>query len=272
MTAWFLPIRVLIYALALLAIAACYSWNGADPFLWFASIRNLSFLFVSGWVTTYILHKLGLADRSRPEHRLITSLILFLLFEPLLPWWVFILLGVTTELFQRILRVTGGPLFNPAALSTFVFSFFGFFPSWWGTNFSPRLPLIPEGISIAVFITIPLALYVVYKYKRLRISLATGLTFAIIFLLLLRESPLFIILDGTLIFFLLIMAVEPKTSPVLPKEQIFFGMIVGGLIPIGIYFHWLEAYVMALLIGNLYTKRVFLTSLLSPCKAKSSPI
>lgn len=270
MTPWLLPIRILVYILALLAIMASFSWNGTDPLSWLTSLRNFFLIFASGWLVTYILQKIDLATWSRAEHRIITALILFLLFDPLFSWWIFILLGVTTELLQRLLRVPGGPVFNPAALTAFVMSFFGFFPSWWGTNFSPRLPLIEEGISIAVLITLPLASYVVYKYKKHWISIAAVLAFTLVYVILLKESPLFIVLDGTLIFFLLVMAVEPKTTPILQKEQVIFGIIVGSLISIGIYFHWLEAYTMALLIGNLYTRRTFLRNLFTPHSTQPS--
>jgi|SRR6185369_11386092 len=269
----FLPINILICALLILALGASYSWNGFDITLWGESFRNFIFIFFSGWFITFILVRLGLAAESRKENRIITSLILFLLFDAVAPWWIFILLGAVTDLMERLLRVPGGPLFNPAALGALFFSFFGYFPSWWGTNFSPRYSLMEGALSIATFVTIPFTFYVAYKYKKFWISLSALISFSIVYLLLFQKSPLFILLDGTLLFFLLVMAIEPKTTPIVTKDQLTFGLLIGVLIPLGMYFNWLEAYTLALLIGNLYTRRNFFFSLFvsSPPSSVSSP-
>lgn len=259
----FLPIKLILYTLVVLALGASASWNLNDPGLWFDSLRNFMLLLFSGWLMTVLLEHFHLGSKSRTEHRIITMFILFLLFDSLAPWWVFAALGAVTEGLQRLVRTPTGPLFNPAALGALALSFFGFFPSWWGTNFSPRISLIlPEGISLAFFITLPLAGYVAYKYKKLWIPASATVMFFLAYSLLFRESPLFILLDGTLAFFFLVMAVEPKTSPNTQHEQILYGSIIGLLIPLGLIFHWLEAYLIALLAANLYTKRAFLKSLL----------
>jgi Na+-translocating ferredoxin:NAD+ oxidoreductase RnfD subunit len=66
-----------------------------------------------------------------------------------------------------------------------------------------------------------------------------------------QANPLFILVEGTLLFFLLVMAIEPKTSPILPKQQYIFGAVLGLLVVAGLKFGAVEPYAAALLVCNL---------------------
>ncbi len=266
-----LPINILVIFLQVLALWSSYAWSGTDVSSWAIQIRNLALLFTSGLLIRFLIVK-GIDPQAtfRLEHRIITTLILFLLFDSFSPWWVFFALGVVTEACQYFFRTTGGPLWNPAALGTLILSIFGFFPSWWGVNPAPRIPLFGEEISIIAFFTLACAGYVAYRYRKLAISVAALVAFSLVYTILFGQNPLYIALEGTLLFFLLVMVPEPKTSPNTKKEQIVYGMLVGSLVAIGLFFHFIEAYVIALLIGNLYNHRRFLWKLLPLTKEPKS--
>lgn len=251
-----LPINILIILLLILVLGASFSWSQADGTPLLTHARNLASLFLAGLVVRTLIQKfIDPAVSFRLEHRIITALILFLLFDPLLPWWIFPLLGIITETGQYFFRVSSGPIFNPAAFGAIILSLFGYLPAWWGVNFSPKFPLLGVDVSIAALFTLLLAGYVAHRYRKLPITVSALLVFSLSYFLLLEQSPLYIMLEGTLLFFLLVMATEPKTSPIPPREQYVYGALIGLLVSIGIYFHFIEAYVIALLLGNLYTKR-----------------
>jgi Na+-translocating ferredoxin:NAD+ oxidoreductase RnfD subunit len=263
MKQWLLPINILIFFLSFLALGACFSWSGSDLSSWFIHVRNFTLLVATGFVVRFLLRTL--IDPTiffRREHRLITVLILFLLFDPTSPWWVFPLVRLVTELAQYFLRTPGGPVFNPAAFGTILVSFFDILPSWWGVNQPPRFLLAGEEISIFAFFTLFGAGYVAYRYRKLPLCITAFLSFLIFYPLIVGESPLYIAFEGTLLFFLLVMAPEPKTSPVPTKDQIVYGLIVGLLIPLGLFLNFTESFLTALLLGNLYTHRKFLLGLL----------
>ena len=251
-----LPINILIILLSILVLGASFSWSQADGTPLVTHARNLVSLFLAGLVVRTLIQKfIDPVVSFRLEHRIITALILFLLFDPLLPWWIFPLLGIITEAGQYFFRVLSGPIFNPAAFGAIVLSLFGYLPAWWGVNFSPKFPLLGVDVSIAALFTLLLAGYVAHRYRKLPIAVSALLMFSLSYFLLLEQSPLYIVLEGTLLFFLLVMATEPKTSPIPPREQYLYGALIGLFVSVGIYFHFIEAYVIALLLGNLYTKQ-----------------
>src|SRR3989338_7140170 len=168
----FLPIRFLVIFLVLLALGACFSFGSSDSAAWLILARNLVLLTASSYTLYFFCQKFRLTAPTRLEHRIITLLILFLLFDPQLPWWIFLVLGGATELLQRLIRTSSEPIFNPAALGGLALSFFGFAPSWWGVNYAPHFLLFGYDISIAMFLTLPFAGYVAYSYRKLAIVLA----------------------------------------------------------------------------------------------------
>lgn len=263
MKQWLLPINILIAFLSMLAFWAVFMWSGNDPASWMIHARNLAGLIIPGFIVRFLIRRFIDPNAFfRREHRIITVLILFLLFDPTSPWWYFPIVRTVTELAQYFLRTTGGPLFNPAALGTVIVSFFGLLPSWWGTNPAPRFPLFGEELSLAAFFTLVCAGYVVYRYRKFAISLAALAAFALTYIILFNQSPLYIALEGTLLLFLLVMVPEPKTSPNMRNDQLIYGALVGTLVAFGLFFHFTESFLTALLLGNLYTHRKFLLGLL----------
>ena len=92
--------------------------------------------------------------------------------------------------------------------------------------------------------------YVVYKYRKLPLVLSSLVGVLLFSSLFLTVSPAFLLLDGTLLFFITVMVVEPKTSPVILREQIVFGLLLAVLVVLGMSRYWVEPYVIALLVCN----------------------
>ncbi|MDP3957520.1 MAG: RnfABCDGE type electron transport complex subunit D [bacterium] len=254
----FLPIHLLIIFLALLTWGALLNWSGLPNASWLAHIRNFVAIFLSGYILSHILQRVLGFSHLRIEHRIITTFILFLLIDPIHPWWVFFGLGIFVELAERLIRSQAGPIFNPAALTAFVFGYLGYYPGWWGMNFQPNLSLIPGGMSIAMLLTVPLAGYVAYRYKKHHIVFSFLVTFLVAYILFFKEIPIFFLLEGTMAFFLLVMVIEPKTSPVIKKEQYIYGAIIGLGMPLVMQTGWFEATLGTLLLANLYTARKYI--------------
>jgi hypothetical protein len=273
---WTSPIRILVVFLALLTIAASVSWAGTQTSMWLQLVLNLVLLLGSSWGTFMVLEKFGLAKATRWEHRVITALILFLLFDSSLAWYVFVFLGVISEATQRLIRLPTGPVFNPAAVTAALATLLGWYPGWWGVSFAPRLMIFGPGLSIATFVTVPVATYVAWKYKKLPIMGIAAVSFGVLYGLFARINPAFMLLEGTLAFFLLVMAVEPKTSPVLLKEQLIFGGALGGLMAIAIFLAWPEPNCMPLLICNLvfnlYRNRKWVVKKFQPTPPVAAPV
>lgn len=255
MRKFFTPLLILIYFLILLSFGAIWSYAETDIRLWGIQFFHLALLFGTSVALYYLVRILDPGAKLTISHRIITTLILFLLFDPSSPWWTFVLLRIATEIAERFLRTLFGPVFNPAAFGLLLLSFLGFSSSWWGVSFAPRFPFLGVDISIALFLTLPFAGYVAYKYKKLEIVLTAFVSFALVYTLIFQDFPLFVLLEGTLIFFLLVMAVEPKTSPSTPREKYIYGALVGILAPIFIFYHLSEALILALCIANLYRHR-----------------
>jgi Na+-translocating ferredoxin:NAD+ oxidoreductase RnfD subunit len=112
---------------------------------------------------------------------------------------------------------------------------------------------------------------VVHRYRKLPIAGSALLGFIISYLLFFQQNPSYFILEGTLLFFIFVMVCEPKTSPVSRAEQILYGALVGSLVPLGMYFHFIEASLIAVLIGNLYVSRRFLVKILTSFQQPKEP-
>lgn len=263
---WKSPIRILLLYLMFLAIWASYNWGGLGVSFWLNQSIHFALLLLPGFFLYQVLLKFNKIRPTRWEHRFITALILFLLFDALFPWWVFLSVGLLTEALQRLFRLPTGPITNPAATGAVILSLIGQFPTWWGVNFGPRLSFIPGNMSVVMLLTTIVAGYVAWKYHKLLIASAATLSFSLVYLLLFRANPVSILVDGTFAFFLLVMAVEPKTSPTLPQQQRAYGLVAG--LAVGLFLFaafnglWVEPYSYALVLTNLlfslYKNRMFL--------------
>lgn len=266
MKTWKSPIRILLLFLTFLSLWGSFNWGGFGLSFWFNQIAHFALLLAPGWILYTVLLRKSLVKPTRWEHRAITALILFLLFDALFPWWVFLAVGLITEVVQRFVRLPTGPIANPAATGALALSLFGQFPTWWGVNFGPRFAMVPGNPSLIMILTVLIAGYVASKYHKLPIAAAATVAFSIVYFLIFKSSPLALLLDGTFAFFLLVMVVEPKTSPAIQQQQIAYGavvgIVVGALLGAAYNSYWVEPYTSALvfsnIVFNLYKNKMFL--------------
>lgn len=243
------PIRILVWYLALMSFLASVNWAGSNVILYISLVSRWLLLFTPAFIINFVWQKLTKKPGSRLEHKLITATILYLLFDSLTPWWILVALSVVTEIIQRVWRLPTGPVINPAAGGIIVIGFLtGYLPTWWATNFAPRLEV---GLSLAAILTTCVAGYVAYRYKKLPLVISSLVSCLLLLGLTGILAPIYLLLDGTLLFYLLVMAAEPKTSPVLLNQQILYGLLIGILLVFGLAEFWLEPYIIALLTANL---------------------
>lgn len=179
----------------------------------------------------------------------ITFLILLMLADPTAHHWLSLLLGIATFVIKAFVRIQRHPVFNPAAISLSVLYFLGLTTTWWGVSFSPRVTDLR--ISAAMLITLPLGLYIIKRYKKVPTLIATVGSFILGSLLLGQPFPLMILVEGTFAFFLLIMATEPKTTPVIDSEEWVYGLVLGISLAAWFAFKLPLPYLSNLLILNL---------------------
>lgn len=190
-------------------------------------------------------------SKPRIENILITILLLLLLADPQtspLKMWI---LGLVTALIKTVVRLEHQPLFNPAAAGLLAMSFFGVLTTWWGVSFSPRLPLM--GMSIAMLLTIPFGLYEVKLYKKVPTLIGVTAGLMVTYLLLTGRLPLYTVFEGTFAFFLLIMATEPKTTPLIDWQEWIYAVALGAALGF-LFVNRIagEPYLAALLLMNLF--------------------
>lgn len=212
-----------------------------------AELVRFSLITLSFVVPTFFVLKLQ-QQKIHWDNVLITLLILLLLADTALPPLLAVALGLTTFLFKIFIRIQKHPIFNPAAISLVVLYFFGLTTTWWGVSFSPRFTDL--GISSAMLFTLPLGLYIIAKYQKVPTLVATVLGMVGLSLILQATVPYKLLIEGTFAFFLLIMATEPKTTPVIDKQEWVYGLLLGTSLAAWFYFKLPLPYLLNLLILN----------------------
>ena len=213
----------------------------------YAEATRFALLGLSFIVPTVLFIKFK-KQRLQWDNILITFLILLLLADTTVSYVLIVSLGLLTFACKVFLRVQRHPIFNPAAISLAILYFFGLTTTWWGVSFSPRFTSL--GISAAMLFTLPLGLYIIWKYQKLPTLIATVSSLVLANLVLVGSVPLKLLLEGTFAFFLLIMATEPKTTPVIDKQEWFYGLLLGISLSVWFHFKLLLPYISNLLILN----------------------
>lgn len=183
------------------------------------------------------------------DNLLITALLLLLLADPTASLFLTVALGLLTTLFKIFIRVQRHPVFNPAAISLAVLYLFGLTTTWWGVSFAPRFTQL--GISSAMILTLPLGLYIIKRYQKIPTLISTVAGVVLGSLLLSSYIPLVLLLEGTFAFFLLIMATEPKTTPVIDSQEWVYGSILGLSLAVWFHYNFPLPYILNLLLLNL---------------------
>ncbi|MEK7673544.1 MAG: hypothetical protein AAB373_06710 [Patescibacteria group bacterium] len=152
------------------------------------------------------------------------------------------------------LEPRGMPIINPTVLGLlavyiigkWILGYGGPFISWWGVAYN--LYYIP---------LILMALWALWGLKSWN-KWAPVLSFLLVVLATAYpvfgswETVKFIFTDATIYFFATIMLVDPKSSPLLKKQQIFFGIIAAAVYQTLLYFHIPHYDLIAILCANLY--------------------
>ncbi|MDD5432560.1 MAG: RnfABCDGE type electron transport complex subunit D [Candidatus Omnitrophica bacterium] len=178
---------------------------------------------------------------SFSESAVISGLIIAFVVDSEEPLWVFILIPFLAIISKYLFRIKGRHVFNPAAFGIFLASVaFGVTTQWRGTYLW--------------YILAPFGIYFIYKIRKLEIIISYGITALLLFgFSALRQNiPLVHIFGYLSYFFIFIMLIEPKTTPVKFKGKVIFGSAVALLIFIltstGVRF---DAELCALLVLNI---------------------
>ncbi|MBT4936832.1 hypothetical protein HON22_02845 [Candidatus Peregrinibacteria bacterium] len=184
-----------------------------------ALISYYGFLFLSG------KHKML-------SNSIITTCILFLLLSPGETYIEFLypLFAVLTAFFIKFfIEYKNLHPINPAVgglliliLIPIISSMPEPFISWWGAAFNG---------SWSLLLLSPILLYVLFKFKKYGIFLSFIVSYFMLqyFLGTSMDVMKFYITTGTLYFMAGVMLVDPKTSPIIMREQIVFGIFAGVL-------------------------------------------
>ncbi|MDP2924520.1 MAG: RnfABCDGE type electron transport complex subunit D [Candidatus Omnitrophota bacterium] len=189
----------------------------------------------------------SLATYLRTKHFIITDssvisgLIIGYVISSQEPWWKFLFASVFAIGSKHLLRIKNKHLFNPAAfgiLSSVIL--LGAATQWKGTNLW--------------YILVPAGIYFVQKIHKLDIVIGYLVSSLILFgtHTFIQKLPLLDVLKFQNYFFIFIMLIEPKTTPIGKKGKIIFGIAVAALVFIltlcGVAF---DAELLCLLILNL---------------------
>jgi glycine betaine catabolism B len=245
--------KLVLYCLrAIIVCSIALSFFGFINFNAIYLIISLLVLAVSCFATNHLFSKLLKVD-ANTESYAITSLILFLIISPTGSWegirWL-ILAGVLGIASKYLIVYRKSHIFNPAVFGAFAIGLLGF-PnvSWWVGN----IYLSPV-LAIAGFL-------IVRKIGRHELfgafAVASAATITLVALYYGSEiGPLLYttLISGTLIFFGTVMLTEPLTMPSTRRLQILYGLIVGILANLPLYYgSFYLTLELSLIIGNIFT-------------------
>ena len=217
---------------------------------------SVSLAVLSTVFSDFLFLKIRKVKLFFPSAAIATGLIIGLLTDPNLPFYLPVLASVFAMFSKNFIRM-GRHIFNPASFGLLLTSvFLGASISWWGVawqilDFSKFQTLIPFLILLSpAFVSI-------FRMSRFRIILS------FLFIYLLGQSIFFkslniqTILDPTLVFFSIVMLPEPMTTPNNHLRQILFGGAVGFLVVLLSIFLLpiinlsIDPLIISLLLGNL---------------------
>lgn len=199
-----------------LALFSLYIWfvDKDAKFLLVLALAVLSAACFDSGITYLKTKKLTITESS-----LITGLIVgFVLFGDSSPWAI-CLTSAIAIISKHLINLGGKHIFNPAALGIFLaMVIFSAQTQWKGTYLW--------------FILLPAGLYFSYKVRKLEIVLSYFFASFILFgtqAFMQKINPLQV-LGYFSYFFIFIMAIEPKTSPVKILGKIIFGTLLATVI------------------------------------------
>jgi len=107
-------------------------------------------------------------------------------------------------------------------------------------------------MSLAMGLTLPVGLLLIWMYKKIPTLIGVTVAFAGTYFLLAGRIPMVTIFEGTFAFFLMFMATEPKTTPLVDWQEWIYGLLLGGLLALMFIQKWTGApYLVSLLAMNV---------------------
>ncbi len=153
------------------------------------------------------------------ESSIITGLIIGYVLSSDQAWWKFSAACALAILSKHLIVFKKKHIFNPAAFGIFLtLILFGASTQWKGTY--------------AWYILLPFGIYFAQKIGKLNIIIGYLLAFFVLFgtQAVIQKIPLGHILGYLSYFYIFVMIIEPKTSPIKPSEKIIFGVGIAVLI------------------------------------------
>ena len=253
--------RLMMYFLiCLVIIAAILAGLQIIPYSPIDIVSEALYLVTVCWIVNKVLAKI-FKVKTNPESALITGLILSLIIGPINPFslssnWIPAFAGMTgggvavlAMASKYLLAWKGKHIFNPVAFGAVASAvLLGQGASWWvGTPWM----VVPTLIG---------GLLVLKKIRRFEMAGIFLITYLLLTSLVsddfvLQRHIIDPLLHSPILFFALVMLVEPLTSPVTKKMQIIYGIVIAGFILI-ISRLFTEVYYgleLSLLVGNIFS-------------------
>ncbi|MDD4953930.1 MAG: RnfABCDGE type electron transport complex subunit D [Candidatus Omnitrophica bacterium] len=183
-------------------------------FLAATAIAVISALAAEGLVL-YLKEKAFRASESA----VITGLITGFVISSDQAWWIFCLAAVIAIFSKHLIRFRGKHIFNPAACGIFLtLILFGVSTQWKGTYIW--------------YILAPFGFYFAYKLKKTEVLAGYAAASLLLFgaQALLQNVPLWNIFGYFSYFYIFVMVIEPKTTPLKPIGKYIFGAGVAALV------------------------------------------
>lgn len=183
-------------------------------FLFTLIIALVSAIIIDSTFSYFKNKKLALSESS-----IISALIIGFVLSSDNPWWVITLASLFAISSKYLIRFNKKHIFNPAAFGIFSsILLFGANTQWKGT--------------FLWYILLPIGLYFTYKIRKLELIIGYLITALGAFGVqaLLNKVSLINIFGYLSYFYVFIMLIEPKTTPVKPLAKFIFGIGAAGLI------------------------------------------
>ena len=226
--------KFMIVWLLVSAFAAIFMF-GLDPVSYLSHLVIVTFIAVA---LDTLINRIKLKKWTFSSSGAITGLILSTVLAPEM-LIVQVVAPVAAILSKHVIKWGRSHIFNPAAFGMLVVSIaFGIFPAWWGAT-----------ILLVGF------LYADYLVKKLPLAFSFLIALFVLGVITTGSFGLGLVTDLTTLFFIFVMGIEPRTTPVSSNmSKIVFGVglaIVATVLPL-LGVPW-DVYVVSLLVMNLFT-------------------
>ena len=153
------------------------------------------------------------------DSAMITGLIVGFVVRSEEPWWILALVSFFAISSKYVIRFNDKHIFNPAAFGILVGIFlFKIDTQWAGTYYW--------------YVLVPAGIYISYRIRKLPLHISYGIAALGLFALqaIQHSVPIATIFGYLSYFFIFIMLIEPKTTPVTLGGKVVFGTLMGGVI------------------------------------------